>query len=314
MDEAPVSDDEIAELDCGTAEGRHRPRDLRVELVERPAAERAGTYVAETVSRYRDTPPPEEALVLAARGGDPLAREALIDQFMPLIVSLARSYRVQDLEFADLVQEGCVGLLRALARFDPDRGTPFGAHAAWWIRQSLQELRSDFMRPLRLPPQALRQLSQLKSEHMRRYAADGREPSLDDLADTTGIDRAQVDALVRADAAVRSLSEPIESGEGAVGVLGDVLDDPVSADAYEDVLDHVAAAQLHSLLSRLSDRELAVLSARFGLDGGGSQRLVDVGQRLGISVERVRQLEQRALAKLRQSAGMPAPPANRSTI
>jgi RNA polymerase sigma factor (sigma-70 family) len=184
-----------------------------------------------------------------------------------------------------------------------------GAYAVWWIRLSLQELRSDFVRPLRLPPKALRQLSQLKSEHGRRYAAEGHEPSLGELAERIGIDRDQAEALMRADASVRSLSEPIEAGEGEIGMLGDLLEDPLSDDAYEDVLDGIAGEQLHALLSRLTDREHDVVTARFGLDGREPERLADVGERLGVSVERVRQLEQRALTKLRQSADLPATPA-----
>ena len=242
----------------------------------------------------------DAAVVERARAGDEAAREELIQRLLPLIVSSARSFRAEGLEFADLVQEGCVGLLRALARFDPARGTPFHVYAAWWIRQALQELRSDFVRPLRLPPKALRQLAQLKSEHARVYAAEGREPSLSELAESVGIDAAQAEALLRADDATRSLSEHVDGGDGEVGILGDLLSDPVSAEAYEQVLEAIAGAQLRALLGRLSDREREIVNARFGLDGRQPERLREIGERYGVSVERVRRLEERALAKLRQ--------------
>lgn len=312
IEEVRLSDGEIAELDEGARRSGERSSDLRARLVGTTTVPGTGGFVAETLVRHSGGLPPEEELVRAAKSGDPRAREELIERFMPLVVSIARSFRVEGLDFGDLIQEGCVGLLRALARFDPDRGTPFAAYATWWIRFSLQELRSDFMRPLRLPPQALRQLSRLKSEHTRLYAAEGREPSLDELAERVGIDREQAEALIRTDGAVRSLFEPVEAGEGEVGILGDVLEDPLSTDAIEDALDGLAGAQLRALLSRLTDREQEVVTARFGLDGRDPERLADIGERLGVSVERVRQLEERALSKLRLAAERPSPESERA--
>ena len=177
---------------------------------------------------------------------------------------------------------------------------PFAAFATWWIRRSLQDARSDFIRPFRLPPKALRQLSQLKSEHQRIYQAEQRSAGVPELADRTHIDPEQAQALAVADARVRSLDEPIEGGRGEVGPLGDLLEDPLAAAAYEDVIDAVAGRQLRALLSRLTDREREVVQARFGFDGD-PERLVEVGERLGVSAERVRQIEERALAKLRHA-------------
>jgi RNA polymerase primary sigma factor len=136
---------------------------------------------------------------------------------LPLVNSLAHAYRTTRLEHADLVQEGCVGVLRALERFDPDRGVPFPAYAALWVRQALQELRSDFMRPFRLPPKALRQLAQLKSEHHRIYTDWHRDASVAELAGATAIDPDQVEALLRADAHPRSVDEPVGGLAGATG-------------------------------------------------------------------------------------------------
>ncbi|MER3411270.1 MAG: RNA polymerase sigma factor, partial [Thermoleophilia bacterium] len=209
---------------------------------------------------------------------------------------------VDGLDLADLIQEGIVGALRALRRFRPDRGVPFAAFARWWIVQALQDLRSDFLRPLRLPPKALRQLAQLKSEHDLVYALEHREPSLEELARRTGIACDQAEALVRADAQTRSLEQPILGAEGEIGVLGDLLEDPMSADAFEEVLDEIAAAELRALLSHLSERERDIVTARFGLEGRRPERLAEIGARLGVSAERVRQLEERALAKLRAAA------------
>jgi RNA polymerase sigma factor (sigma-70 family) len=191
--------------------------------------------------------------------------------------------------------------LRALQRYDPARGVPFAAFATWWIRQSLQEARSDFMRPMRLPPKALRQLSQLKSEHQRIYQGERRSAKISELANRTNIELEQAEALLTADARPRSLDEPIEHTEGELGTMGDLLEDPLSAAAYEDVVDAVAGEQLRTLLSRLTEREREVVQARFGFDAR-AEKLTEVGERLGVSAERVRQIEERALAKLRSAA------------
>jgi RNA polymerase sigma factor (sigma-70 family) len=241
------------------------------------------------------------ALVVRAQAGDLAAREQLIDRLLPLVSAIARRFRTEGLEQTDLIQEGIVGLLRALERYDPARGVPFAAFATWWIRQALQDARSDFIRPFRLPPKALRQLSRLKSEHQRIYQDEQRSAAVAELAQRTSIDLDQVKALAAADVRVRSLDEPIKAGGGEVGSLGDLLEDPLSAAAYEEVIDAVAGAQLRALLSRLTEREREVVTARFGFDGA-PEKLVEIGERLGLSAERVRQIEERALAKLRHGA------------
>ena len=144
----------------------------------------------------------------------------------------------------------------------------------------------------------MRQLSQLKSEHQRIYQGERRAAKVAELAERTNIELEQAEALLVADARERSLDEPIGSIDGEVGTLGDLLEDPLSAAAYEDVVDAVAGVQLRALLSRLTEREQEVVRARFGFDAP-AEKLSLVGERLGVSAERVRQIEERALAKLR---------------
>jgi RNA polymerase sigma factor (sigma-70 family) len=157
------------------------------------------------------------------------------------------------------------------------------------------------MRPMRLPPKALRQLSQLKSEHQLIYQGERRSAEIGELADRTNIELEQAEALLAADARPRSLDEPIDNAEGELGTMGDLLEDPLSAAAYEDVVDAVAGEQLRALLYRLTEREREVVQARFGFDVP-AEKLSEVGARLGLSAERVRQIEERALAKLRNAA------------
>jgi RNA polymerase sigma factor (sigma-70 family) len=275
---------------------------VKRELAER-SEERDGDAAAEELwadAERGEAIAADEADELArrAQAGDASSQEQLIQRLLPLIEFTARRYRTEGLEHADLLQEGIVGLLRALQRYDPSRGVPFAAYATWWVRQSLQEARSDFIRPMRLPPKALRQLSQLKSEHQRLYQGERRSAGVAELAERTSIELRQAEALVAADARARSLDEPIDNLEGELGTLGDLLEDPLSAAAYEEVIDAVAGRQLRALLSRLTDRERDVVNARFGFDAP-VEKLGEVGERLGVSAERVRQIEERALAKLR---------------
>jgi RNA polymerase sigma factor (sigma-70 family) len=240
-------------------------------------------------------------LVYRAKAGDTGAREELINRLLPLVVRLARPYQTPGLEWEDLIQEGAIGLLRALASFDPEIGVPFPAYAVWWVRYGLQDLRGQFIRPLRLPPKALRRLAALKEAQERIYRQDQRNAGADELGRTVGLSLGDTEALLRADRRCRSLEESIEEG-AEVGTLGELLADPLSEEAYEEVLSSVQADQLRALLTHLSGREQEVLAARYGLEGREEETLREVGDRLGISAERVRQLENRALAKLRQSA------------
>jgi RNA polymerase sigma factor (sigma-70 family) len=302
-----LTDDEIAELNNAITRDRERSEELRARLVQRPVVAGTAEFVAGTLDRYADADPPETELVRAAKAGNPRAREELIERYLPLVVATARSFHAEGLDFTDLVQEGVTGLLRALERFDPDRGAPFAAYAKPWIRYSLQELRRDFMRPMRLSRQALRELSQLKSEYGRLHAVKGHEPSLTEAAARLGIDRDRAEELIRANALPRSLYDEVAVDEAPlagreIARLSELVEDPVSTDAYEEVLDRVAGAQLRVLLTRLTEREHEILVARFGLDGRPPERLSEIAERLGVSVAQVRRLEQRALAKLRQAA------------
>jgi RNA polymerase sigma factor (sigma-70 family) len=273
---------------------------FRARLRTSETAFDAGLYLRDLEKR----PDTEEIDRLArlAKQGDPDARERLIEGLLPRIAALARDYSAPGLEHADLAQEGCVGLLRGLTRFDPARGTPFWAYASWWVREALQEARSYFLRPLRLPPKALAQLSQVKTSHASFYSREGHEPTLGELARESGVEQRQLEALLRADRRARSLSEELEAGDGTIGMLGDLLEDPLSTDAYEEVLDSLAGRQVRALLDRLTEREREIVSKRFGLDGSPPERLVEVGERLGVTAERARQVEGMALAKLRQRA------------
>jgi RNA polymerase sigma factor (sigma-70 family) len=222
---------------------------------------------------------------------------------MPLVASVARVYRASPrVERIELLQEGVVGLLRALERYDPERGVPFGAYAAFWVRQAMQQLVAELTRPLVLSDRALRHLARVKDAHRGALLQHGREPDIRELAERAQLSVDQVGGLLAAERPARSIEEQRAGEEGAVGTFGDLLVDPLAEGEYERVLDAIEVKQLQGLLAGLSDREREILSARHGLDGP-EQSLREVGARLGLSAERVRQLEQRALGKLAAAAG-----------
>jgi RNA polymerase primary sigma factor len=246
----------------------------------------------------------ERELVLAAQTGDRRARAQLVEAFLPLIGSIARLYRESPrVARVELLQEGVVGLLRALERYDPDRGTPFWAYASWWVRQAMQQLVSELTRPVVLSDRALRQLARVRDAHRQVVRETGREPGRTQLAERAGLSGEQVDNLLAVDRSPRSIDEPVSGDEGQIGALGELLADPLAEGEYERVLEAIEAEELLSLLSGLSERERAILRLRYGLDTGREETLREIAGRLGLSAERVRQLEERALGKLAVAAG-----------
>ena len=309
LDEMAVESDQITrdESDLLQAESlaaRSLDEDLAVGLRHRRLGGEtsAAGYLRDLSDRPRLPAGVERRLIDAAQAGDRRAREELVEAFLPLIAGVARVYRgSRTITRLELMQEGVVGLLRALERFDPEVGVPFWGYAAWWVRHAMQQLIAELTRPLVLSDRALRQLSQLRRAHGDYLAEHGREPSGNELAVGTGLTHEQVGEMLALERLPQSMDEPVQGGEGELGAFGELLADPLAADAYERLLDHSEIEQIRALLGSLNDRERMILRARYGLDGP-EQSLRDVGERTGLSAERVRQIEHRALGKLKAAA------------
>ena len=302
---------EGAALAAGAGRARAADRELARGLrLPEPSGRAPDARYLEALSRRRPLAPERERLLVeAAQSGDATARAVLVEAYMPRIAAMARHYRISpNVERAELLQEGAAGLLRALERHDPERGIPFWPYARWWVRQSMQRLVAELTRPTVLSDHALRQLSRIKDAYREVYDEQRREPTPDELAQRTGLTRDQVANLLAVDRPSRSTEEPRTTEDGGVwGRLEDMLADPLADGEYERVLDAVEAQELVALLTGLSERERMILRARYGLDGEEEQSPSQIAERLGLSTERVRQIERRARGKLAAAAGASEP-------
>jgi RNA polymerase sigma factor (sigma-70 family) len=248
----------------------------------------------------------ERRLLRAAIAGDAAARGRLIDLFLPSVAGVARRYRTSSaVDRNELMQAGVMGLLRALERYDPQRGTPFWAYAAWWVREAMQQVVAELARPVILSDRALRQLARIKGARLVYLQEHAREPTSADLADVTGLSCDHVDRLIAADRPSRGLAEPLGRDDEASATVGELLADPAAEEAYQALFRRLEAEGLRTVAVDLAHRERAVLRARYGM-GCGEHTLQEIATGLGVSAERVRQIEQQALHKLRAAAEAPS--------
>jgi RNA polymerase sigma factor (sigma-70 family) len=301
-DEISARESELLQAESEQARGLDRQLAGELERPRPDGATSSAGYLRELSGRSRLPITAERRLIAAAQAGDARACEEVVEAFLPLIAGVARAYRgLGTISRLELMQEGVVGLLRALGRYDLTQGVPFWGYASWWVRQAMQQLVAELTRPIVLSDRSLRHLAALKRAHHAHLVEHGREPTPDQLADETGLSHAQVGDLVALDRVPRSIEEPVSGPDGAVGTFGELLEDPLAGDAYERLLEDSEIEQVRVLMGTLNGRERMVLRARYGLDGP-EQSLRDLGERIGVSGERVRQIEQRALGKLRSAA------------
>ncbi len=236
----------------------------------------------------------EVELAKAIERGDPLAKQRMIQSNLRLVVSIAKNYRNQGLPFLDLIQEGTLGLIRAVEKFDWRRGFKFSTYATWWIRQSVARALADKARMIRMPVHIVERVHKLNRAERALWAELGREPTLAEIAQEANLPLEQAKE-VRAVPRATSLDAPV--GEDDDAVVGDFVSgaDPLPDELVEDTIrSEIIARSLESLPERHRD----VIVLRYGLDKADPRTLGEIGRRLGITRERVRQIEVEALGRL----------------
>jgi RNA polymerase sigma factor (sigma-70 family) len=243
------------------------------------------------------SPPHERELRRAQRRGDAACVE-FINANLRLVVSIAKKYQSSEMPILDLIQEGNLGLMHAVDKFDWRRGFKFSTYATWWIRQAIGRGIDNTSRTVRLPVHAGDQVRRLLRARAQLEGRSGRLPTSAELADHLQITSSEVDNLLRYVVEPVSLATPI-GAEGETE-LADVVSDPAAPSPFDLVADGMLAQEVERLLSSLSERERQILRLRYGLDRGEPRTLEEVGAELSLTRERIRQIERSALAKLRR--------------
>jgi RNA polymerase primary sigma factor len=243
---------------------------------------------------------PQEEIDLAARikKGDKKAREQMIKANLRLVVKIAHDYEGLGLPLLDLINEGNIGLMKAVERFDPAKGGKLSTYGSWWIKQSIKRALANQSKTIRLPVHLVDKISKMRRTAMKLQEEFGREPTDEELGEELGISAARVAQLRTAAIRPASLDAPI--GDDDSNNFAEVVQDENADTPYEQLEEKTVNKMLHEMIKTLDPREATILRYRFGLDGGSEKTLEEVGEKFGVTRERVRQIQNIALNKLRK--------------
>ncbi|MGP8237626.1 MAG: RNA polymerase sigma factor RpoD/SigA [Limisphaerales bacterium] len=243
---------------------------------------------------------PQEEIDLAARikKGDKKAREQMIKANLRLVVKIAHDYENFGLPLLDLINEGNIGLMKAVERFDPAKGGKLSTYGSWWIKQSIKRALANQSKTIRLPVHLVDKIAKMRRTAMKLQEVFGREPTDEELAEEMGMPASRV-AQMRA-AAIRPASLDAPIGDDESNNFAEVVQDENANTPYERLEEKTVTNMLREMVKTLDVREATILQFRFGLDGGSEKTLEEVGERFGVTRERVRQIQNIALNKLRK--------------
>ncbi|MBB5787909.1 sigma-70 family RNA polymerase sigma factor [Jiangella mangrovi] len=269
------------------------------EEVELARRIEAGVFAASLLETEKSKRRREELEALVRDGEQ--AKDHMIRANLRLVVSAARKYyRNSGLPFLDVVQEGNLGLIRAVEKFDYTKGFKFSTYAMWWIRQAIERGKAERARTIRLPVHVLETLSKIGKAERKLAVSLGREPTAEELAAETDLAPARVIELRRISRDTLSLDTPV--GDEGSASIGDLIEDTETPQATDVIEFQALGEQVRGLVNTLAPREALIVSMRFGLEDGEQHTLQEVAERVGLTKERVRQLEKLALAELRDPA------------
>ena len=304
---APKSQPVVTDLPLASVDGVSVPR------VEGPTpaenAERARTpYDGETAIRLylREigqvpllTIQQEIDLAAKIQKGDKAARELMIKANLRLVVKIAHDYDWLGMPLLDLINEGNIVLMKAVERFDPKKGGKLSTYGAWWIKQSIKRALANQGKTIRLPVHLVDKISKMRKVAMMLHEAFGREATDDEIAEEMGMTGARVAQLRTAAIRPASLDAPV-GDEGDSHLFGEIIEDEQAETPYEQLEEKTVNTMLRDMIKTLPPREATILTFRFGLDGGNERTLEEVGQKFGVTRERVRQIQNIALHKMRR--------------
>jgi RNA polymerase primary sigma factor len=247
------------------------------------------------------TPEQEVKLAHQIKRGDQRAGAEMVRANLRLVVKIARDYANFGLPVLDLISEGNIGLMKAVERFDPKKGGKLSTYAAWWIKQSIMRALASQAKTIRLPVHLIDKIGKMRRVSSQMMEELGREPTDDELADEIGLSSSKVTALKSAALRPASLDQPIQDGESFQ--FGDIVGDEESDNPFETLRDKDMLEEVEELVHMLDDRERMIINSRFGLDGQEPKTLGVIGETFGVTRERIRQLQNVALLKLRGALG-----------